>query len=374
MIYPNIYEPGVGGIPTTTPAPLLPTPLSYEDTTVARGGSESCTLTYAVPFDEALEWLSNGLMRSIDVYSPDAAWMWGGVCTQVEVRFGQESRSRSLDGMANRVRCKYTTVLGTPGTSSSISDTESQAIYGIKDAVLSVGTTTATAAANASTRYLRQHKNPQSTPSTAVQTGDLGDAALILHFTGWYYLLDWLVTSITSQTTTVTTTQLMALIAAYNAVNAFFSTNAEAIEASGISETEFVEADTSYKQKIEKLFEQGTAAGERLAWMVGENRAFSVATWAGATPDTIDYQRYLQDGRVYDATGGVVEPWEVWPDTMYQVVDLLEPANVATAQDDTARFYVERVTRKVDESGWGVTLEPTEYTGVDAVLARLGGS
>lgn len=371
MIYPTIYEPGPGGTPSSTPAPALPYPQSYEDTTTARGGAESCTLTYAVSFDEALEWLSNGLMRSVDVYSPDAVWMWGGVCTQVEARFGQESRSRSLDGMANRVRCKYTTVLGTPGTTSSISDADSQAIYGIKDAVVSVGTTTAAAAGNAATRYLRQHKNPQSTPSTAAQTGDLGDAALVLHFTGWYHTLDWLVTSVSSTTNTATTTQLVTLLTAYNATNAFFSTSAESIEASGNSDTELIEPDTTYLQKIQKLLEQGTSAGERLSWMVGENRVFTVATWAGAAPDVIDYQRYLQDGRVYSATGGVVEPWEVWPDTMYQVVDLLEPASVDSAQDETARFFVERVTRKMDESGWGVTLEPTDYTGVDAVLARL---
>lgn len=349
----------------------MPPLQSYTHTITARGGFESMAAACVVDRETALDWLAGGLMRSVSAYGPDSATpIWEGYITQIDATFGQEQRSVSLDAMGNRVRVKYTTVLGTPGTTSSVSDTASQALYGVKDLVLSIGEYTAAAAANLAAVELADKKNPKMTPSTTVQTGDMGDVQLTLNCAGWYTAFDWLVTSNSSTTNTSTTTQIQNLTTTYNATNAFFSTNYADIASSGISDQEYIEADTTYREKIEKLLNQGTGT-QRLAYGIYEGRQWKIAQWAGATPATIAYRRYLGDGRVYDKNGGIVAPWDVRPDTMYEVIDLLDPGPVSTAQDAAARFYVERVTCTVIADSVGVALEPSDVDSIDARLARI---
>src|SRR6266496_3250222 len=118
MIVPlsiRIYERGANGVPGGVPTIPEYAPQSYTHTITATGGFESMQVSYTVPRDVAQDWLAHGLMRSCVVYGPDAEIVWEGYLTQVDATLGQEQRSVSLDGMGNRVRVKYTTVLGTPG-------------------------------------------------------------------------------------------------------------------------------------------------------------------------------------------------------------------------------------------------------------------
>ena len=369
----TVYAPGAGGVPSTSSPIAVPPLQSYTHTITATGGFESMAAACVVDRETALDWLANGLMRSVAVYGPENTTfpIWEGYLTQIDATFGQEQRSVSLDAMGNRVRVKYTTVLGTPGTTSSVSDTASQALYGVKDLVLSIGEYTATAAANLAAVFLADKKNPKMTPGTTVATGDLGEVSLTLTGAGWYTTFDWLVTSNSSTSSVSTTTQIQNLTTTYNATNNFFSSNYADIAASGISDQEYIEADTTYREKIEKLLNQGTGT-QRLVYGIYEGRQWKVAQWAGALPATLAYRRYLGDGQVYDKNGGVVQPWDVRPDAMYEVVDLLDPGPVSTAQDAAARFYVERVTCTVSADSVGVTLEPSDVDDISARLARIG--
>ena len=228
----------------------------------------------------------------------------------------------------------------------------------------------ATAAAYRAAVVLADVAYPKSREATRAMSGAQGDIQLTLSFTGWYGALEWLVTSNATTSTAVTTTQVGTLIAAYNAVNAFLSTSTIYITASGVSSPQKIEANTTYREAIEDRLKLGTGTYP-LAWGIYEDRTFHIDTWAGATPTTITYQEYLGDAHVYDTYGDIVAPWNVRPNAISQVNNLLDVGPPATAPDATARKYVGRVTCTISGDQVGCELQPSEMDSIDIRLASL---
>lgn len=371
MVTPLIYQRGAAGVPsTTTLLPDLRGRITAIDWTITdQFGFESCMLTFVGTVDEFL-WWQGELMASLIMVGPDAQTCWEGCMVEVSARLGQETHSRSIDGMANRVRCTYTTVNGVPGTTATASDATSQARYGIKDAAAPLPTVTSTEAEAFRDRTLDKTRYPARRPSSAAQTGELGSVEITLTFAGWYATMDWVLTSDTSTTNTVVSTQFVALLTSLAATNAFISTSTVRITTSTASAAEYIADDTPYRAKFEALLAQGTGSA-RYAWGVYEDRVFVAETWAGAAPTTIQYQRRLGGGDVLDANGARVDPWDVRPNRMYQIVDLLELGPAANEQDTAARYYVARVSFHMDASGAGVRMEPGNSDDLSATLATL---
>jgi hypothetical protein len=368
-----IYERGAGGIPTTTFLFDLAERADGMDMSIADGiGFESFRVPFACSTDEALDHLANSLMRSTVVYGPDAEVIWEGFIEEVSATFGQEKRSVSLRDMANRLNVRYTTVLGTPGSTGTASDTASQALYGVKDAVLSTDMSDAAEAGYYRTVELAARKNPLMSPATELGTGELGGVLVELNFVGWGAVVEWLLTANTSTTKTQTTTQLTTLLTTYIATNTFLSASGANITASGINVSEFIAPDTTYKAKFEDLLKRGDGTNP-YAWGFYEGRVLTAGPWAGATPTTIGYQRYLGSSTLYDGNGGEVPYWDARPNAMYQVADLLDPGPVATAQDSAARFYVARTSLSISPDGMRLALEPAQSRDLAAILVRKYG-
>ena len=75
----TVYEPGAGGVPTTTnPIPLGGRIDDYEHSIAIEAGFDSmrCAFT-ATGLEEAVDWL-NRLMASVVVTNPEAAVVWEG--------------------------------------------------------------------------------------------------------------------------------------------------------------------------------------------------------------------------------------------------------------------------------------------------------
>lgn len=371
----SLFEVGVGGIPLTSFALLPPGELlSYSDSISDAFGFESCQATYVTTLEDALSWFASGLMRTIIVSGPEVGKIWEGFVSGIELRVGGETRSVSLDTMANRVKCKYTTSSDTPATTSAVNDTTSQNMYGIKDLVVSLGQTTATAAANLATRVLGLYKQPRPSGSISVATGAPGDVLLTIIGAGWYSTLGWVVTSRTSTTVTSTTTQVGALIGTsapgIGATNAFLSIEDDFIVSSGISDTEFIEADTPYREKIEALLSQGDSAGNALAWGVYEGRIMIVEVAADSAPSTIHYRRSVAEGFVRDTFLNPVDWWDVRPNRMYEVRELLDTNPAVIAPDAAARSYIARVSRSVGQGQISLSLEGRTGESIDRIVAR----
>jgi hypothetical protein len=373
MFQMYVFEPGAGAAPSTA---IQVDNLggrfdTYEHTIRATGGFETCTITLTVDLDEATEWLTNGLMRSIVVYGPDATTLWEGYLETVTMQAGQESRSRSVRDMFNRVVVHYTTPNGVALATGTSDDTTSQGRYGIKTRAESPSTPVYSTAAEAlRDRLMAQYKEPITTPTTSVATGDLGQVQLTLQFVGWYETLGWIFAFNSSTSTSSTTTQVGTLLSDITTGNNFISTSTALITASGEDDIEYIAPDTPYRTKIETLLGAGNSSGQRQGWGVYEDRVFHVNTWAGAAPTVLHYRRSVGDARLYDANSGEVELWEARPDRMYEVIEFLDVSPGATS-DTVARYYVERIAFAMDGSSMRLALEPASSNNVDVLIAKM---
>jgi len=362
----HVYEKGAAGVPDTsfTVAELSGRITEYQHSIFWQFGFESMSCSFVADMGEALDWLRDGPGRSTVVYGPDAETVWEGRLVTVEAQFGQERRALSLDGLANRVRVRYTTVLGTPGVIAALDDTASQALYGIKDAVYSLGNSDSTEAGDYGYAMLRAAAQPLSHPSSDIATGDLGGVTVTLTFEGWYGALGDVVTSNTSTTKTSTTTQVGTLITAYNSTNNFFSTDYSNIIASGVTATEYIAPDTTYREKIETLLARGNGT-DVYFWGVFAERTFYADIYGG---EDTNYQRSLGTADLYDDNNNLVRPWNARPNKYYQVLELLETSPQYPVYDTEARWYVARVSLTINESGHQLALEPREPSDLSAVL------
>jgi hypothetical protein len=372
----SIFDVGAAGAPSTTAALLPPGVLvSYSHSIKDKFGFESMQATYVTTLEDALAWFSTGLMRNLIGSGPDGGTIWEGFVSEIELKAGQESRTISLDNMANRIKVKYNTPAGAGGTSSTVSDTTSIAQYGTKDAVLPLGDASSTAANNKAARALVELKQPRASGSIGIATGELGNVELTITGAGWYSTLGWVVTSRASTTVTSTTTQVGALIGTASpgigATNPFLSTSTTSIASSGISDIETIEADTPYVEKIETLLDQGDSTGNPLSWGVYADRVFVVEASAAATPTTIGLTRSIAEGVVRDVYSNQVNWWDVRPNVMYQVRELLD-ANPAVLNADTAgRSYISRTAFSIDQDGISLSLEGSNGESIDKIIARV---
>lgn len=345
--------------------------LGYTHTISATGGFESCKIPMALSLDSALGWLQS-LGASMVNYGPDAQVIWEGQLVGVALQVGEETIDLSLGAMANAVRVRYQPGIGAQTSTAFATDATSIAAYGRKELVYGASGMTTAAATALRDALLSDRRQPKSRRAGGAGTGGgASEVRVTLTGAGWYYALDWLTTSSTTSATAVTTEQLKTLITAYNVTNVFFSTSYGDIAASGISDTQWIDADTPYREKIERLLALGNSSGQRLAYGVYEDRRWRVGQWAGAAPATIGYVRSLGDGQIRTPGGAVVEPWDVRPDAMYQVTELIDPSLPTGAVDQTSAFYVERVTCEVSKDGSSVRLEPAQSGELNVLLSRL---
>lgn len=365
------YQRGAGGVASVTNPLITPTLTRYSHSISATGGFESCQGSFSGTLDHVAYWLSNGVGATLTVYGPDAELIWEGLIVTVSAVVGGERIDLSLEKMANAVKVRYQPDIGAQVSTTFATNTVSIATYGRKEHVRSgSGMTNGSAVALRNT-ILDERKYPLATRSSDIQGSAAGAAEITLTAIGWYYTLDWLVTSDTTTSTAVTTTQVGSLLTDYNSVNNFFDTSTANITASGLSDTQYIDEDTTYRSAIEKLLNLGNSSNQRQAWGTYEGRAMTIKAWAGATPTVITYQRRLVDRQLYAPGGGAILPWLVRPDTMYQVIDLIDAATLVATADNLATYYIERVSCTVDASGSSLRLEPAQSGELDVLLARL---
>ena len=371
----TVYQPGAGGIPTTTVLATLGGRIDdYEHTITNEIGFDSMRCTFAArDLSECVEWMNN-LGASVVVSDPEGRTVWEGLLFDVDVTFGRKTAAVSLDDVANSVRVKYAADSGAQAASSDVTSAASIARYGTKMRAINFSTSTAAAAAARAAVVLSQTAWPRSKQAGGTETGaGGGGASITLQFRGWWHTLDWLLLSSASTTTTQTSAQVATLLAAYNSTNAFFSTSTAKITATGVSDTEYVESETTYAEQIPKLLASGNSSSQRVVFGVYETRALTVEPWAGATPSTITYYESDRDQVIRDAYGNIVEPWSLRPNAMAQLVDLVEPTPASGPIDTLTRRYIKRVTCRISRSGVSGTLEPDDVDTLEELLTRPAG-
>lgn len=369
-----LFDRGANGVPTTSnPVNLAGRVESYEDTVSDRYGFETARVAWTPTWAEVEEWARyDHLMRPMVAYSPDARQIWRGVLAEIEIGIGTKKIAFSLKDMANRLTVRFSEPGGAQGESGTYSSAASQALFGTKDRVINAAVALSAAASNQAQTILNYIAFPRSKQSSSAGT-TRGELSISLTFWGKYALLDWLLTASTSTTSTQTSTQIGTLLAAYAAVNAFFSSSTANIAATGVSDTEYIEPDTTYREKIERLLARGNSAQQPLAWGFYDDDAFVVTPRASATPSTITYYESEASGQIRDQWQNVLDVWDVRPNAMAQIVDLIDaptPGSVETP----LRKYVARVTRSVRGEDVTVTLEPDDTESLEDLLTSPAGA
>ncbi len=369
-----LFDRGVNGAPTTNnPINLAERIEEYTDTIGDRYGFETARVAWAPTWAEIEEWArTDYLMRPMVAYSPDARQIWRGVLAEIEITIGTKKIAFSLKDMANRLTVRFSEPGGAQGESAAFSNTASQALFGIKDRVINASVALSAAASNQAQTILSAIAFPRSKQASSAGS-TRGNLQITLTFWGKYVLLDWLLTASTSTTSTATSTQIASLLASYAAINAFFSSSAANIVATGVSDTEYIEPDTTYREKIERLLARGNSAQQPLAWGFYDDDVFVVTPRASATPATITYYESEASGQIRDQWQNVVEPWDVRPNAMALVTDLID-APTPGIIETPLRKYVARVTRSVRGEDVTVTLEPDDTESLEDLLTSPAGA
>lgn len=372
----TLFDPGANGAPTSSNPFPLPDLDDVECSSTNEGGFEALRVSFRVSSPQAAVDYLNRLMSSVVASGPRGQIVWEGFLNEVELDLGTKKVSVALTDMANRIRVRYKAVDGQQTSTSTVSNTSSISRYGTKERLINFGATAPTAAANRASVVLGQTAHPRAKQSASAGSGSPRNAGVgvTLICRGWWDTLSWLLTSNTSTSSVATATQVISLIAAFNAINAFFSSSTATISATGVSDTELIEGDSTYAEVIATKLASGTSALQRVVYGCYENRQISVRTWAGATPDTITYVQSASDHTVRDVFGNVIDPWDVRPDAMVQLTDLVLP-NAASGPIDTAtRFYARRVTCRLSRTEQTVTFDSDNSDSLEELLTRPAGS
>lgn len=372
----TVYERGVSGAPTTTfVTDLAGRADSYEQTISDKYGFESCRVTFVCSLDEALDWLQNGLMRSLVVSGPDAEVCWEGFLETIKVRIGQKTASLSLRGLANHVVMLFSNTQGTPGEAivpDSTASLLSQSLYGRKDYLGSLSKVSLSNAQVAGAKTLAAACLPRSASASSAQTGDIGPIVIELSFAGWYATLDWNIISNGLTANVLIYTQMTGTwLPTFAIINPFLSADYSGITFTGPLWPVYVAHYETFKQVIETRLAAGDSSNNPVAWGVYEDRRFQAATSASATPDAITYLEDAGSGLIMDSVGNVVQPWNVRPNAMSQVVQLLDVGPVSGATDAAARKYVSRVTCRITPGSIGCTLEPSGSSELDVIAGAF---
>jgi hypothetical protein len=373
-VVPQFYLRGDGGAPSNALAlPQVERWSAYRHSITDAGGFESATLRATMDGEALAMWLDR-LMSSVVVYGPDGDIVWEGFVSGVSADFGGESIALSLDALANAVTVRYRDDANVEQVTTAATSATSISTFGRRELVYRMNGRSATWATAIRDRLLAERSRPRATRRSSIggQAPRLV-ADVTVSCAGWYSALDWLTTSSTTATTAIATTQVQNLITTYNSTNAFFSTNWRGVVGSGVSESQVIAPDTTYRKAIEDLLDSGNSSGQRYAWGVYEYRQFQAAPWAGATPSTITYVRDAGEQVIRNSSGwAIVAPWDVRPNAMYQAQSLLGANMRGSTTDQTVRYYVARVQFECDAAGRAtVSLEPGQATSLDALIARV---
>ena len=374
-----IGQRGPNGVPSMTGrCDSLRNRLRFYDHSIAeRYGYEGMRCGWAAAPDEAQSWARyDQLLRPCEVYNPAGQRVWEGFLYEIKVMLGRITVVYSLKDLANRLMVRYATAAGDAGATATFSNAESIALFGTRDRVVHLSGVLATSAAAQAQTRLNDLAFPQSAyPSGGGSSKGTLSYAVELTFKGWGETLEWLVTSNTSAATVAIGTQLANLIASYNATNNWIATDLSGVESGLPSDAEAIEADTTYREKFDKLLAQGNSSNRRLHWGFYDDRQLVVRTAASASPSTIGYYENVRAAEVRDRYGNVVDAWDLRPDVMVQIDEAIDTDLPGGAIDGPFRKYVTRVTCKVGEDGRAsYSLEPGNAETLDSLLKAPTGT
>ncbi len=320
----------------------------YKHKISAMGGFDNAQFRLNVGITQAERILEQWVGNRIAIYVDNPAEpVWEGLINRIDLQVASVSFSRSIDKLYNRVNVGQKTGSSRNRNAAVADNTDSQAIYGIKQGQLDVGYHQSSLKGYVNDlrdRVIAFHAWPQST--TAIR----GGSGLLLRVSalGFYHTLGW--EEIPNDSTTLREPgDIISVRIVPNLVNTTtFLDNGDvsAIEANAAftfsTSNQALVGRTAW-DVIRNLTEAGDGAVRYIAGV--SPTLFSTNTrrvFYRPASTSVDYTYRVKEGlKIRNQFGGVVQPWNVRPDKVIRVQDLLVGWNALG--DDPRLTYIETV-------------------------------
>lgn len=240
----------------------------------------------------ALDWLR----RPVTVFS-DGQPVWWGYAAEVSVHAFGYSMGLTLEGMANRVRVRYTDTAGTPAVTAWADETISQAAYGIieYEEQMSQEEGNSTEAEQRRDRILSQRAWPLPLPMRGQDAPGTGRLTL----RGWWTTLAWQYWTQASTGGVENTTQIASIVSA----EAPLLTGTDVVNTSGVSGEQERDGTQTALENIVELLTTGTTNDRRLLATVTPERLLRVYEEPASSVVAYNWHR---DGRM--TSGNALTP------------------------------------------------------------------
>lgn len=349
----------------------------YTQTINAIGGFWNATFRIKLRQPQIEDWLLNGIGRQIKTYDHAQQLIWKGFVNRVAINLGPLSVSRGpLLDIANRVSLIYSTVdttttpptFGVRAKTDTVNDTNSQALYGILERILSSGGVTPDEANQIRDTFLEENKDPAT--SQEISLGGGGEPSVTVECLGDVH---WLRTYPYNQTTT---TGLIDLSGTSGKLQDILSSDPNSVISTDFSDmvdnTLQVRAwennDTLAWDEVKALVAQGDVSDNRYLFGIYANQR---ARYEQA-PTTLAYQQKVTDPelRIETLSGSRVLPWNVLPGRWLFVSDFLVGQTIPSSlRLDPRAIFIESVTYTAP---WGLTLRGGKTDTLPQTIAKLG--
>ncbi len=315
---------------------------SYHEHLQTEGESFTCSLN--VGFDTArftltgdlsylMSWFSDGLVRDIVWKAPDGGICWNGFVNRLGLTAGGETRTRSVDDMANRAIYVYTPLTTannppTDGAQTTVTknDTSSQSKYGIKTAIVSGGRVTAATADDKALSELAKLKDIREGRQGSFGQGKV--PSLQVEMKGYAHMGNWYVYSQTANTGTDDADNIILLVLAADP-NSVLSTSAINVDTCTTAVQKYWNDNQFGWKIIQDIAAMGYETGSiGYEWTVGvyEDRrvTYKQAEAVDSNGVALSTNKYPMLHRaifdsgdsILDDSGREVMPWQLRPDRL----------------------------------------------------------
>jgi len=356
---------------------LAPRLNAYSHTISAWLGFDKASMTLAGNQSQIERWIEEGLARYIEVNGPGLIRAFEGFVDGYSANIGSLTSSGGpISEVVNRCLVTYNPIdpnadppqSGPPTETTLANDTDSQALYGIIESVVSGGQATEDDAEYLRDAYIEDKRLPQTSGSLAIPAASTPQVTLsILGY--WAYLAHYVFNDATNLTTTAGAKVLAALGADPNGL---FSTDYTQVGDPAILVAARERDNRNALDVIKAVVSRGGGPADYERWLFGiyENRRARYE----AIPTTPEYQHRVA-GRTQAVetygTGALVYPWDVRPGKWLFQPDYLPGRGVPAAdfRSDPRFLFIESVTYTMP---WTVSISGLRVGKLDQIIANYG--
>lgn len=339
---------------------------NYRHTIAAVGGFDTASCDIAVRSrEEGQRFLDQYIGNRVAfIVDNPVEPIWEGFINRMTFSAGDVQYTISLDEMANRVTTTYTDA-AVSATAAQITananDTDSQAVYGIKQENIDMGAVRSGSGAIA----LRDTIVAQRAwPKSSITRGGSG-GLLHIELLGFWHTLGWSILVDASTSNTSSLGAYVDIIAGNDPNGTTFYDNTDLTDTEANATTynrEHIKRET-HLDTLMRIQEMGNGAAY---YVVGITPTlFSTGTrrmYYGIANTTIGYTARQSDGlRIRNLYGQLVPPWTVRPNVGIRVSDMLIGWN--GLGDNPAETYIKTITYDANQ-------QSVDYQGDDDTRAE----